>query len=108
MKEIIDYHGVKVPKDKIEDFCARWKIAELSLFGSVLRDDFRPDSDIDLLVTFVARVHWSVDHLVQMKEELEELFGRPVDLVEKRVIERSPNYIRRNHILSHLETVYVA
>lgn len=108
MNKTIDYHGLKVQKDKLEEFCRRWKITELALFGSVLRDDFRPDSDIDVLVTFAARVSWSVDHLIEMKEELEGLFSCPVDLVEKRVIERSPNYIRRNHILSHLETVYVA
>lgn len=108
MNSPIDYHGVKVSKDKLGEFCERWKITELALFGSVLRDDFRPDSDIDVLVTFATGIHRSVDHLIQMKEELEGLFGRSVDLVEKGVIENSSNYIRRNHILSHLETVYVA
>lgn len=108
MSESIDCRGIKVPKDWIRDFCRRWKITELALFGSVLRADFRSDSDIDVLVTFAPESAWRVDHLLEMKEELEGLFGRPVDLVEKRLIENSPNYIRRQHILSNLETVYVA
>ena len=89
-------------------FCRRWKITEFALFGSVLRDDFRPDSDIDVLVTFAPDASWRFYDLVSMKEELEAMFGRPVDLVEKRLVESSENYIRRKHILNHMETIYVA
>ncbi len=99
---------VSVPQDRIAEFCRRWKISELSLFGSALREDFRPDSDVDLLVSFAAGISWGFDDLLTMKEELEALFGRAVDLVERRLVETSENYIRRKHILSHLEPLYVA
>lgn len=104
----MNYHGLQIPKDKIAEFCRRWKITEFALFGSVLREDFRPDSDIDILVTFAPEAKWKLDDLLAMREDLESLFGYPVDLVEKRLVETSPNYIRRKHILSHAETVYVA
>jgi uncharacterized protein len=99
---------VSIPKDRLVDFCRRWKVAELSLFGSALREDFRPDSDVDLLVSFALGVTWGFDDLLTMKEELTTLVGRPVDLVERRLVEASENYIRRRHILSHLEPLYVA
>jgi uncharacterized protein len=97
-----------IPKDRIAAFCQKWKITELALFGSVLREDFRPDSDVDVLVTFSPDSDWGVEHLLDMKEELELLFGRAVDLVEKRLVEESRNYLRRKHILSHMEAVYAA
>jgi uncharacterized protein len=108
MKKVIYYHGMTVSRDKIADFCRRWKIVELALFGSVLRDDFRPDSDIDVLVAFTTDAAWRFYDLLSMKEELETMFGRSVDLVEKRLVESSENYIRRKHILNHRETIYVA
>ena len=97
-----------IPREKIAKFCQRWKIAELALFGSILREDFRPDSDIDLLVTFLPYAAWKLDDFLDMKDELERLLGRPVDLVKKQLVESSPNYIRRKHILSHMEPIYVA
>lgn len=99
---------VPFPKEQIAAFCRKWKITELALFGSVLREDFRPDSDIDVLVTFAPGADWGIDELLDMKEQLESLFGRRVDLVEKRLVEQSPNYIRRRQILSNLERLYVA
>jgi predicted nucleotidyltransferase len=99
---------IMVSKDRIAAFCKKWKITELAFFGSVLREDFRPDSDVDVLVTFSPDSDWGVEHLLDMKEELESLFGRAVDLVEKRLVEESRNYIRRKHILSHMEAVYAA
>jgi len=99
---------LSVSKETIAEFCRKWKIVEFALFGSVLRDDFRPDSDVDVLVTFSSDSDWGVEHLLDMKEELEALFGRSVDLVEKRLVEESRNYIRRKHILSHMESVYAA
>lgn len=100
--------GIHVPKEKLADFCRRWKITEFSLFGSVLRDDFRPESDIDVLVTFAPDAAWRFYDLTDMREELEGMFGHSVDLVERRLVESSENYIRRKHILSNLETIYVA
>jgi uncharacterized protein len=108
MSQVINYHGLEISRDKIAEFCRRWKITEFALFGSVLRDDFRPDSDIDVLVTFAPGASWRFYDLISMREELESMFGRPVDLVEKRLVERSENYIRRKHILNHMETIYVA
>ena len=99
---------LRVSKETIEKFCKKWKITEFALFGSVLREDFRPDSDVDVLVMFSPDSDWGVEHLLDMREELEALFGRAVDLVEKRLVEESRNYIRRKHILSHMEAVYAA
>jgi predicted nucleotidyltransferase len=99
---------ISVPREAIEVFCTRWRIRELAIFGSALRDDFRPDSDIDVLVDFEPGAHWGFMHLLEMTRELERIFGRPVDLVDKRVLEQDRNYIRRNHILRHRERVYGA
>lgn len=107
-RDIINYQGIEIPKKKIADFCRRWKITEFALFGSILRDDFRSNSDIDVLVTFAPEAAWKFYDRMEMKEELEAMFGHPVDLVEKRLVESSANYIRRKHILSHYETLYVA
>ena len=99
--------NIQISKERIADFCRKWKIAELSLFGSVLRDDFRPDSDIDLLVTFSRDAEWSlVDHMA-MEEELSAIFGRKVDLINRKAIERSENYIRRKAILETAQPYYV-
>lgn len=92
----------------INSFCTRWKITELALFGSVIRDDFNPDSDIDILVTFAPDSRWSLIDHVRMQEELSELLGRKVDLVSKRGIEHSANYLRREAILNSAEVIYAA
>ena len=99
---------VTVPKKKLAAFCKRWKVSELAFFGSVLREDFRPNSDIDLLVSFSPRAKVSLFDLVRMQNELKEIFGRNVDLVERRAIEKSENYIRRKNILSNTKVVYAA
>jgi len=99
---------IDVPKERIAEFCRHNHIRKLSLFGSVLRDDFGPNSDVDVLVDFESGTDRDYELLQSMKKELERLFGRSVDLVERQRIENSENYIRRKHILSHLETVYVA
>lgn len=99
---------IDIQPDVIGDFCRRWRIVELSLFGSVLRADFGPDSDIDVLVSFDPAAEWRYFHLLDMKDELESFLGHSVDIVEKRLIEGSGNYIRRDHILTNRETVYVA
>ena len=89
-----------LPMDAIQQFCRRWKIRELALFGSVLRTDFRPDSDVDVLVTFHDDAEWGLlDHL-QMQQDLATLLHRPIDLVSKRALERSANWARREAILN--------
>ena len=99
---------IDIPQEKIADFCRRWKINEFSFFGSVLREDFGPESDVDVLVTFAEDTKWSLFDLVTMQDELKEIMGREVDLVERQAVERSENYIRRRHVLHNLEPVYVA
>ncbi len=95
-------------KARIADFCRRWKITDLSFFGSVLRDDFRPDSDVDVLAEFSRDAEWSLLDHVAMQDELADILGRPVDLVSRRAIERSNNRLRRDGILGSAEKVYVA
>jgi uncharacterized protein len=90
------------------DFCRRWKVSELAVFGSALRDDFRPESDVDVLVTFAGGVRWSLLDLVTMQDELSNLWQRPVDLLTRRAVERSHNWIRRKAILESAEVVYAA
>jgi uncharacterized protein len=98
---------VKIPlePEELKDFCRRWSISELSLFGSVLRDDFRPDSDIDVLVAFTPESGHNLFDLVAMKEELEQLFGRRVDLVTRQGIAASQNWIRRAAILDTAQRI---
>src|SRR5437870_12276841 len=99
MSQVINYHGLEISRDKIADFCKRWKITEFALFGSVLRDDFRPDSDIDVLVTFAPDARWSLIDFLHAEEELCEIVGRKVDLVSRHGVEQSRNYIIRKAIL---------
>ena len=98
--------GISVDRQTISAFCQRWHIAELALFGSVLRDDFRADSDVDVLVTFADGANWSLFDHIAMEEELSRLVGREVDLVSRRAIERSKNWVRKEAILSGAEPIY--
>lgn len=94
--------------EEIAEFCRRWQISEFALFGSILRDDFRPDSDIDVLVSFASSAYYTLFDLIRMEDELRGMSGRNVDLVERETIAESENYIRRRHILNSAKTVYVA
>lgn len=99
---------LKLPIDRITAFCRGWGVRELALFGSALRDDFRPNSDVDVLISFLPEVNPTLADLECMARELQNLFGRPVDLVERRAVEQSPNYLRRQQILASAEVVYAA
>jgi predicted nucleotidyltransferase len=99
---------IQVNQERIAEFCRRHRIQKLSVFGSALREDFRPDSDVDVLVTFEEGAMWGLFDLVRMQEELKGILGREVDLVERESVERSENYIRRRHILQTEEPIYVA
>ena len=99
---------IQLPTDKICNFCQHWQVQELDAFGSVLRDDFRPDSDIDLLVEFMPEARHSLLDLVQMELELAEMFNRDVDLVSKSAVQQSSNWIRREAILSTAVPIYVS
>ncbi len=98
--------AIELPTEKIVAFCDRWQVAEFALFGSVLRDDFRPDSDIDVMVQFHPAAHPTLFDLVAMEEELKTLFQREVDLVTRKGIETSRNYLRRKAILSSAQIIY--
>jgi predicted nucleotidyltransferase len=97
--------NIPIPEECVRDFCRKWKIAELSIFGSALRDDFHSDSDVDLLVTFAADAQWSLFEWVDMIAELREIFGRDVDLLSSQAL-RNP--FRRHEILKTRETLYAA
>ena len=97
---------VTIPRDEIAAFCQRWKIRELALFGSVLRDDFGPDSDVDVLVTFDEDAGWGLFDHVQMQHELQVLLRRSVDLISKRAVERSQNWLRRQQILDTAQVLF--
>jgi predicted nucleotidyltransferase len=99
---------IELPPEQIADFCRRWKITELALFGSALREDFGPSSDVDFLVSFAPDAEWSLLDHVRMEEELKALIGREVDLISRRAVERSENRIRRSAILESAKPLYVA
>ena len=100
--------AIDISPDKLAAYCERWHILELALFGSVVRDDFGPKSDVDVLVRFDANVRHTLFDLSRMEEELTTLLGRQADIVERVAVERSPNYLRRQAILESAETIYAA
>lgn len=95
--------NTSVTTSDVAEFCRRWKIRRLSLFGSVLRADFRPDSDIDVLISFRPDSEWSLWDWVEMVDELQTLFGRQVDAVEESGLK---NPFRRHEILQTRRIVY--
>jgi hypothetical protein len=98
--------NIEIPDETIAGFCHKWKITQIELFGSALRDDFRPDSDIDLLVTFEPNAATDLYDLITMRDEMAEIVGRPVDLFSRAGVERSRNPFRRRSILSSAQVVY--
>lgn len=98
--------AIELPMARLAEFCDKWGVTELALFGSVLRDDFRPDSDIDVMVRFHPDAHPTFSKLEQMEDELETLFHRDVDLITRQGIENSRNYLRRHEILSSAQVIY--
>ncbi|MBN1508466.1 MAG: nucleotidyltransferase domain-containing protein [Sedimentisphaerales bacterium] len=97
--------NVQLGRSVLAEFCRKWRIRELSIFGSVLRDDFNANSDLDFLVSFEPGTSLDIDRLLDMKEELEARFGRPVDLVEKEAM-RNP--WRKHEILKTRQVIYAA
>ena len=98
--------GIRLKAQGIEDFCQRWQVQELSLFGSVLRVEFNDASDVDVMVSFQKNAAWSLLDHVTMRDELVTLFGRPVDLVTRKGVERGRNAIRRQSILETAKVIY--
>ncbi len=100
---------ISIDDDRIVAACKRWKIIEFSLFGSILRDDFQPDSsDVDILVVFDPNARWTLLDLVNIEDDFKQIFGRTVDLVERASIEQSSNHLRKQEILSSLQVIYAA
>jgi predicted nucleotidyltransferase len=95
--------NIPIPEDRIVEFCRKWGVQEFSLFGSVLRDDFRPESDVDVLVAFQPGRSATLEEWLDMEDELRAMFGREVDLVERR---RVTNPFRRHHILTNRRVIY--
>lgn len=93
------------PPEKIAAFCRKWKVTELSVFGSVLRDDFGPESDVDVLVALRENHGWGLYEWLDMIDELQEMFGREVDLVSKAGLK---NPFRRSEIMSTRRILYAA
>lgn len=98
---------IKIPKAKLAGFCKRWNVSELALFGSALREDFHQDSDIDVLVSFLPGARVTLFDMVRMQDELKAIFGREVDLISKRGLENSRNYLRRKQILDSAQVIHV-
>jgi uncharacterized protein len=99
---------IQIDEHKLTAFCEKWKITKLELFGSVLRDDFRPDSDVDVLATLVPNAGWTLFDWVIMAEELETIIGRKIDILTRRSIESSENYLLRRGILQNTKQIYAA
>ena len=107
-KPSLGSYRLSIDEQALAAFCRRWKIRRLEVFGSVLREDFGPHSDIDLLVTFLPDAEWSLFDHVKMTSELAAILGREVDLVSRRAVERSHNWIRRRAILGGSRPFYDA
>ena len=104
-----DYLAIELDRDRVADFCRRWKVRELALFGSVLTPaEFRPDSDVDVLATFAPKNGWSLFDHARMEEELAAIVGRKVDIVTRPSVERSHNWIRRRSILESARNIYLS
>ena len=96
---------INVDREKIVKFARKWHLREFSLFGSVLRDDFQPDSDVDVLISFMPGHAMTLESFIEMRDELRGIFGREVDLVEKQLV-RNP--FRRHEILTTRQVLYAA
>ncbi len=97
--------ALTLDRGRVVELCRRWRIVELALFGSAVREDFRDDSDVDVLVTFAPEAKWTLLDLVGLRDELQGLVGRDVDLVEERALK---NPFRRARILSEKQVLFAA
>jgi len=102
---VVDLHSLSLDRAALTAIATQWRISRLSLFGSVVREDFRSDSDVDLLVEFASDVHYSLIDLAILKTQLEVIFQREVDIVEPAAL---TNPYRRRHILDTAQLLYAA
>ena len=101
-------HGIQLDTENIRHFCRRWKVSTLSVFGSILRDDFRPDSDLDFLVDFEEGEDWDLFDDLQMRDELSDIIGRDANILTRRAVESAQNRYLRQEILSTAEAICAA
>jgi predicted nucleotidyltransferase len=99
---------IPIDQARIAEFCKKWSVTEFALFGSVLRDGFRSDSDIDVMLTYGPDAEWTLFDMARMRDELVKLFGHDVDLLTRPAVEMSANYMRRKSILESATVVYAA
>ena len=99
-------YSLEIPDNLLKQFCQRWKVSELAIFGSALREDYPQDSDVDILISFEPEIQWGLFDLVNMENELKTIFGKDIDLVEKNAVENSRNYIRRKGILDGAQIIF--
>jgi predicted nucleotidyltransferase len=99
---------IEIPIEYVRDFCRKWKVVEFAVFGSVLRPDFAPDSDVDVLLTFQDDSEWSLFDRVDMQDDLETIFGRKVQVVNRKGVEKSGNLVRRQAILESAQVIHAA
>jgi len=99
---------IQISRSQIDSLCQRWQVSELALFGSVVREDFGPDSDVDVLIQFQPQARHTLLDMARMEEELRRIFGRDVDLVERSAVEQSRNHFRRKAILQSAESIHAA
>ncbi len=90
--------NLTIDREKVADFCRRWKIRELAIFGSALREDFTPASDVDVVVDFLPEAEWSLLDHIRMEEELAGILGRQVEIITKRALEQSRNRLFRREV----------
>ena len=95
----VSNHHLSVPEDTIRAFCRKWSVMTFRFYGSIMRDDFRPDSDVDVMIEFSPAAKISFFEMSTMQEELEAIFCRKVDLADRRSVDQSENYIRRKGML---------
>ncbi len=99
---------INIHEEQLKEICKKYLIEELAIFDSALREDFNDSSDVDLLYTFQDTASHSLFDVVKIKEEFEKLFGRSVDLISRRAIERSRNEFRKKAILTNTKIIYAA
>jgi predicted nucleotidyltransferase len=103
---IVSKFTKELPMEQIRQFCHKWQVKEFALFGSILRPNFHSDSDIDILIEFAPTAKRGLTETIQMRDELQEMFQRPVDLIVKSAINRSENWLRRKNILESAQIIY--
>lgn len=106
MKTETLYRRLGITPVQLAEFCQNAQIMELALFGSILRDDFHSNSDVDILVTFIPDCKISLLEFVRLEHDLEDWLHRDVDLVAKRGVEQDRNWLRRKEILNNYQIIY--